>query len=510
MRLSSLIEAVPAEQRVDAPQADPVVRGIKYDSREVTSGDLFCALRGVDADGHAFLAQAIERGAVAVMVEPPTDALPVGDCPMFVVSDARRALAPVARRFYGDPSRELALTGVTGTNGKTTVTYLVESMLQAAGRRVDLIGTVEIRSPGERERARNTTPESLDLQRALRAMRTRDVDAVVMEVSSHGLALGRVAGCRFRVAAFTNLSQDHLDFHESMEAYRDAKVRLFADHLAPDAAAVVNVDDDAAPAFVAAAERSGARLLRVTRSDAADADVAILEADVTMTGTRARLRVGDAQVEVELPLLGGFNLENLVVAVGIGHALGLPPEALARGVADCPQVPGRIERIAGQAADEPTVIVDYAHTPDAVEKLLATVRPLTSGRTITVFGCGGDRDRSKRPLMAQAAARPSDRVIATSDNPRTEDPEHILADVVTGLDKLVATTPEALDATDDGYCVVVDRREAIRLAISIARPDDAVVIAGKGHEDYQIIGRDKLPFSDSDEALRALRERSAS
>lgn len=510
MRLSSLIDAIPEDQRLAVPTDDPIVRGIKYDSRAVTSGDLFCALRGADADGHDYLEQAISRGAAAVMVEPPLDALPLGDCPSLVVSDARRALAPVARRFFGDPSEELALVGVTGTNGKTTVTYLVESMLARAGRRVGVIGTVEIRSPGERERAQNTTPESLDLQRVLRAMRTREVDAVVMEVSSHGLALGRVEGCRFRVGAFTNLSQDHLDFHESMAHYRDAKVRLFGEHLTPEAAAVVNVDDAAAPAFVAAAETSGARIVRVSRTGDAAAAVRVVESEISMTGTRAVLEIDGARVEIALPLLGAFNLENLVVAVGIGSALGLPIEAIAEGAADCAQVPGRIERIAGTEPGDPNLIVDYAHTPDAIEKLLATLRPLTAGRMITVFGCGGDRDRSKRPLMAQAAAHPSDRVIATSDNPRTEDPERILRDVAEGLDKLVAATPESLADTERGYCVVVDRREAIRLAIGIARPDDTVVIAGKGHEDYQIIGRDKLPFSDADEARRALRAGSES
>jgi UDP-N-acetylmuramoyl-L-alanyl-D-glutamate--2,6-diaminopimelate ligase len=509
MRLSSLVDAVPAALRVEPPDADPVIRGVAYDSRSVTAGDLFCAIRGADVDGHDYLRQAIDLGAAAVLVEPPVAALELGNCPALVVRDSRRALAPIARRFYGDPANELSLIGVTGTNGKTSVTYLVESILARAQRRVGVIGTVEIRSPGERERSLNTTPESLDLQRALRNMRTRGVDAVVMEVSSHGLELGRVAGCRFTVGAFTNLSQDHLDFHAGMDAYRDAKVRLFRDHLAPGAGAVVNIDDAAAPAFVTASETAGARLIRVSRLPDTDAEVALERADVRMEGTHARLRVGSDVLDVELPLLGDFNLENLLVAAGIALSLGISSDTLVQGIAACPQVPGRIERISGEAAGEPTVIVDYAHTPDAIEKLLATLRPLTEGRLITVFGCGGDRDRSKRPLMAQAAARLSDRVLATSDNPRSEAPERILVDVADGLDKLERVAPDELDATERGYSVIVDRREAIRLAIAMARPLDTVAIAGKGHEDYQIVGREKLPFSDPDEARRALRLREA-
>ncbi|MBW2269045.1 MAG: UDP-N-acetylmuramoyl-L-alanyl-D-glutamate--2,6-diaminopimelate ligase [Deltaproteobacteria bacterium] len=509
MRLSSLVDAVPAAFRIELPHADPVIRGVTYDSRAVTAGDLFCALRGAEVDGHSYLHQALELGAAAVLVEPPVEGLELGDCPALVVRDSRRALAPIARCFYGNPSNELNLVGVTGTNGKTSVTYLVESILARAQRRVGLIGTVEIRSPGERERSLNTTPESLDLQRALRNMRTRGVDAVVMEVSSHGLELQRVAGCRFSVGAFTNLSQDHLDFHAGMDAYRDAKVRLFRDHLAPGASAVVNVDDAAAPAFVAASRAAGAQLIRVSRLSDSDAEVALEHAEVRMDGTRARLRIGSDSLDVALPLLGDFNLENLLVATGIAVGLDISGDTLAEGIAACPQVPGRIERIAGETAGEPTVIVDYAHTPDAVAKLLATLRPLTDGRLITVFGCGGDRDRSKRPLMAQAAARLSDRVLATSDNPRTEAPERILSDAAVGLDKLELVAPERLDATESGYSVIVDRREAIQLAIAMARPQDTVAIAGKGHEDYQIVGRKKLPFSDPDEVRHALRLREA-
>ncbi|HJO24903.1 MAG: UDP-N-acetylmuramoyl-L-alanyl-D-glutamate--2,6-diaminopimelate ligase [Myxococcota bacterium] len=507
MRLSSLLAALPAKPRVEEPGGDPVIRGVCYDSRAVAPGDLFFAIRGEASDGHDYLAQALERGAAALVIEEAPPGLDRQGRPAVFVEDSRRALAPVACSFYGEPAHELTLIGVTGTNGKTSVTYLTESILARADRRVGLIGTVEIRYPGERQRSLNTTPESLDLQRALRAMRTQGVEAVAMEVSSHGLELGRVAGCRFAVAAFTNLTQDHLDFHETMDAYLAAKTRLFREHLAPGGSAVVNADDPAAEAFVQAAREVGARVIRISRKAAARADVTLEHADVRMDGSRVRLRLPDAEVDVVLPLIGDFNVENLLVAAGIAVALDTPPEAIAAGAAICPQVPGRVEHIRCPGDDAPTVLVDYAHTPDALDKLLSTLQPLTPGRLVSVFGCGGDRDRGKRPLMAEAAARWSDRIVATSDNPRTEEPERILADVEGGLRGRTRVSLEKLYATDGAYAVVVDRREAIRAAIAQSRSDDTVVIAGKGHEDYQILGHERVPFSDSDEAHKALRMR---
>ena len=510
MRLSSLLDALPEHLAVTAlhrAQAsdDPTIRGLRYDSRQVSPGDLFVALRGANSDGHDYLDRAIAAGAAALLVEAAPDDATRGDAPVAVVPDTRRALAPIAARFYGHPASEMNLVGVTGTNGKTSTTYLVESILAQASQRVGLVGTVEIRYAGQREVAVNTTPESLDLQRTLRAMRTEQVDAAVMEVSSHGLELGRVEGCAFKVAAFTNLSQDHLDFHGSMDAYFASKARLFRDHLAPGAVAVINVDDEWGEKMVGIARDAGATLLRVARGASADADLRLVEADSTLEGTRATLEDASGRFDVALPLLGDFNLENLLVAVGIGHALGLDPATIAAGVAACPQVPGRMERVVGSGRNEPTVLVDYAHTPDAVEKLLHAVRPLCVGRLVAVFGCGGDRDRAKRPLMAQAAAAHADLAIATSDNPRTEDPVAILEDVEAGLRDLTRVEPDALFAGDAGrYSVLVDRREAIALAIGGAAPDDTVVLAGKGHEDYQIVGREKFPFDDRLEARRAL------
>ena len=525
MRLSSLLDALPKEYeaiewRRKNPSDDPTIRGIRYDSRLVSPGDLFVALRGANSNGHDYLDRAISLGAAALIVENMPDSGVAFDLPIVRVSDSRRALAPLSARFFGNPASALSLVGVTGTNGKTSTTYLIESILTQAGWRTGLIGTVEIRYAGEREVAVNTTPESLDLQRTLRAMCTAHIDAALLEVSSHGLELGRVDGCAFRVAAFTNLSQDHLDFHGSMDSYLASKARLFRDHLAPGATAVINIDDPAAEKLIGIAKESGADILRVGRGPDAHADVRLLRSEIAIDGTRAELESESGRLEIELPLLGDFNLENLLVATGVAQALGISPEDIAAGIAACPQVPGRMERIQAGTTDEPMVLVDYAHTPDAVDKLLGAVRPICRGRLITVFGCGGDRDRAKRPLMAEAVARHTDLAIATSDNPRTEDPVAILADVEAGLATLERVDAEALfasavDANDPGsrsparYSVVVDRREAIDRALALADPGDTVVLAGKGHEDYQIIGHEKFPFDDRLEARRALMERSS-
>jgi UDP-N-acetylmuramoyl-L-alanyl-D-glutamate--2,6-diaminopimelate ligase len=505
MRLSALLAALSPAPAGARAGDDPIVRGVSHDSRAVTAGDVFVALRGAQADGHDFLGQALALGAVAVVVEALPPGLDLRGRPAIVVADTRRALAALATRFYGEPSAELTLIGVTGTNGKTSTTYLVESILGRAGRSVGLIGTVESRFGGKHRRALNTTPESLDLQMSLRDMRNRGAEAVVMEVSSHGLELGRVDGCQFGVGAFTNLTQDHLDFHGTMAAYLAAKELLFTRYLAKGGLAVINVDDPAGPGLARSAARAGAAVVRVSRG--AEAEVRLEAADVRMQGTRARIVLPSGRLELEVPLLGDFNLENVLVACGIASALGVARDAIAAGVAACPQVPGRVERVGAVDAAQPTVLVDYAHTPDAVDKLLRTLRPLTRGRLVCVFGCGGDRDRAKRPLMAAAVARGCDLAVATSDNPRSEDPLAILRDVEGGLQGLERVAPEALGSAQRAYALVVDRRAAIALALALARPDDTVVIAGKGHEDYQIIGGERLPFSDCDEARRALARR---
>lgn len=512
MQLSSLLSALPDELAAcqwigEGAGRDPVIRGITYDSRKVSPGDLFVALRGSVSDGHDYLERAIALGAVALLVETAPEASLLANCAAVVVPDTRRALAPIATRFFGEPAREITLIGITGTNGKTSTSYLVESILTRARRRTGLIGTVEVRFAGNAQPAVNTTPESLDLQSTLRSMCTLNVESVVMEVSSHGLELERVRGCEFAVVAVTNVTQDHLDFHGDMEAYLASKCLLFGRYLDPNGTAVVNLDDASAPRFATAARERGARVIQVTRDSAGRADVALVSADITLAGSRAQVVLPSGPLDLELPLVGDFNLENLLVACGICVALDIAPEIIAEGVAACPQVPGRMEVVSGDAANTPTVIVDYAHTPDAIEKLLTAVRPLAKGRLITVFGCGGDRDRAKRPLMAQAVARSSDRALATSDNPRTEDPLVILDDIEQGLGELARVDLEALAASDRSYAVVPDRRQAIAHAISIAHPEDTVILAGKGHEDYQIVGSMKLPFDDREEARNALRSR---
>jgi UDP-N-acetylmuramyl-tripeptide synthetase len=514
MRLSALLDALPADlratgRRSSAVDRDTEIRGIAYDSRRVETGDLFFALRGRSADGHDHLAAAFERGAVAAIVEAvPTNLEPV-DRPVVVVRDSRRALAPISTHFFGNPSSELSLIGVTGTNGKTSTTYLVESILEAASIPVGVIGTLDIRYAGERQPAVNTTPESYEIQRSLRAMRDHGIECVVMEVSSHGLTLDRVRGCGFAIAALTNVSQDHLDFHDSMDAYRAAKARLFDTYLDANGSAVVNVDDASADVFIRAAERVGAKLIRVSRKSESAAEVRLEQARIELNGTDARIALPGGTLKLRIPLVGDFNLENTLVACGVAVALDIDPKTIGEGVENCPQVPGRVERVQTSREAEPMVIVDYAHTPDAIEKLLATLRPLANERLVAVFGCGGDRDRSKRPLMAEAVARWSDRVVATSDNPRSEDPLQILKDVEAGLTTLRRVEAEALDATEGSYAMISDRRCAIEAAIGIARPDDMVVIAGKGHEDYQIVGPDRLHFDDREQARSALLARSS-
>ncbi len=519
MRLSSLLGALPQplaplEWQRARPSDDPAIRGIRYDSRDVAPGDLFVALRGAHSDGHAFIERAIDLGAAALLVETMPGAEARRGVPAVRVPDTRRALAPIAAHFFGHPASDLRLVGVTGTNGKTSTTYLLESMLSLAHWRVGLIGTVEIRYAGHHQPSINTTPESLDLQRTLRAMCNEQIDAAVMEVSSHGLELGRVDGCAFRAAGFTNLSQDHLDFHGTMDAYFDAKARLFREHLAPGAGAVVNIDDPVAEKLIRIAREAGAEVVRVGRGTDAAADLRLVSSEIALSGTRAVLEDTSGRFEVALPLLGDFNLENLLVAAGLARALGIDGETIAAGAAACRQVPGRMERVMGPRPDGPTVLVDYAHTPDAVDKVLRTVRPLCRGRLVAVFGCGGDRDRSKRPRMAEAVAASADLAIATSDNPRTEDPLAILADVEAGLGALAKVAADALfsqrSAGRGCYATIPDRREAIRTAIAGAAPEDTIVLAGKGHEDYQIIGREKLPFDDRIEARRALAARSRS
>jgi UDP-N-acetylmuramoyl-L-alanyl-D-glutamate--2,6-diaminopimelate ligase len=472
------------------------VSGAQHDSRSVVPGDLFVAIRGERVDGTRFAASAVERGAVAVLAESELEGVSV---PQLVVDDARRALGPVAERVYGEPTKALSVVGITGTNGKTTTAWLVEAMLAAAGARPALMGTVATRGPGVTAPALHTTPEGDDVSRFARTVLDAGATHLVMEVSSHGLALHRADGITFRVAAFTNLTQDHLDFHGTLEAYGAAKARLF-EELAPKSS-VINIDDPFGRALLSRL-RSERLACSVRGSD--EADIRVLEWSMDRGGLRARVLTPDGEAELASPLLGAHNLENLLVAVGIGLALGLSLADVVSGLANANGAPGRLERV--EDPRDVAVLVDYAHTPDALARALAALRPVTPGRLIAVFGCGGDRDRTKRPLMGEAAARGADIAIVTSDNPRTEDPEAIVREILPGLRatgraELVAGE---LEGAREGFVALTDRASAIELAIGAARKGDTVLIAGKGHEDYQIVGTEKRHFDDREEARRAV------
>jgi murE/murF fusion protein len=460
------------------------VRAVRSDSRAVAPGDVYVAVRGLRADGHAFVTAAIERGAAAVVVEHPQDVA----VPQVIVPDGAVALGILIGRALGDPAKAMTLVGITGTNGKTTTTYLVESILAAAGCRPGVIGTVEYRWRGEAgeritKEAPFTTPTPEVLHETFAAMRAAGTTHVVMEVSSAALAMARLAGVTFQVAAFSNLTQDHLDVHGTMAAYRDAKRRLFADHL--DGTAVVNIDD---PEGEGMAQAAPGRALRVSAEGRA-ADLRIIAQQSTVRGIIARIATPRGELALSAPpLIGHYNVANLALAAGVAEALDLPHDVIARGVAELPGVPGRVERVPNAA--DLDIFVDYAHTPDALHNVLSALRPLTQRRLICVFGCGGDRDPTKRPKMGAEVAQLADLAVVTSDNPRTEDPRAIVEQILAGVPR-----PFAVD---------IDRARAIRAAISEAVPGDVVVIAGKGHEDYQVIGTTKHHFDDREQAAAAV------
>ncbi len=448
---------------------DVEVTEVVDDSRQAGPGACFAALVGQRHDGHDHVGEAVRRGAVAVLAERDVGV----EVPVVVVESTRAAVGPVAAAVHGDPSRSLELVGITGTNGKTTTAHLLAGALAAGGRAVEVMGTLT----GVR-----TTPEAAELQRRLRSCVDAGIDSVAAEVSSHALDLRRVDGCRFAVGAFTNLTPEHLDHHKTMEAYEAAKARLLTAELTD--LAVVFVDT---PAGVRMAERAEVEVVSVRRAEASDVVVDRRGTSFTWRGRPVRLG-----------LIGQHNVDNALVAAAIADALGADPDAICAGLSAAGPVPGRVEVIDG--AQPFAVIVDFAHTPDALARLLAEVRPLAgpSGRVLVVMGCGGDRDRAKRPAMGQAAQAGAEVVIVTSDNPRGEDPSAIIDDILTGLAPTVRGTEPM---------VVVDRRQAIAAAVAEASPDDVVVIAGKGHETTQESDGVAHPFDDRVEARRALRTR---
>jgi UDP-N-acetylmuramoyl-L-alanyl-D-glutamate--2,6-diaminopimelate ligase len=480
---------IPADAALDVP-----CTGVAYDSRMVTRGSVFVALPGQKADGAQFAPQAIAAGAAAIVSERA--APPEPGKPWVVVGNARLALAHLAAEFFGHPSRRMQVVGITGTNGKTTTSYLTQAIFEAAGTRCGLMGTVTYRI-GDREiAATRTTPEAPEVQGFMRQMVDAGCGACVMEVSSHALAMHRVDGIRFAAGVFTNLTRDHLDFHQNMEAYFAAKRRLF-EILPNDAPAVVNVDDPRGQTLTEVAGRP------VTYAINHDADVTPGPLMFGLEGLTFDVRLPQGTARVKSKLVGRPNVYNILAAAGTAAALGVPLTAIEQGLQALPGVPGRFE-VASASADDITVVIDYAHTDDALRNLLETARPLASRRLITVFGAGGDRDRTKRPLMGMVAARLSDVVVVTSDNPRSEDPARIIEEVTRGAE------PEARQRGAE-LVTLIDRREAIGKAIALAASGDVVLIAGKGHEKYQEIAGRTTAFDDvavAREALEARREKS--
>jgi UDP-N-acetylmuramoyl-L-alanyl-D-glutamate--2,6-diaminopimelate ligase len=467
---------------------DVRLAGVRQDSRRVEQGELFVARQGGKTSGAAHAQGAAEKGAVALMLERG-EPLPATRLPVLEVTNVKRALALASEMVYGFPSRSVDVIGITGTNGKTTTTFLTEQGLVGAGLVPARLGTLGFEMGGHTFGDTLTTPEADDIARCLLEVKKRGGTHLVMEVSSIAVVQERVSGLRFRAAAFTNLTQDHLDFHGTLEAYAEAKAELFT-RLDP-AASVIHVGD-AFGKQLAGRIRSG--LLTVGRNDA---QVRVAEAQLSARGIRAKVVTPRGECELVSPLVGEHNLENLLVALGILVALGSRPALAAQALSQAPQVPGRLERCEGPD-DDVLVVVDYAHTPDALARVLAAVRALGQGRVLCVFGCGGDRDPKKRAPMGEAVGRGADYAFVTSDNPRSEAPQAIVDMILPGL-----------SAASAAFEVELDRAQAIEKAIRVAQPGDVVLIAGKGHEDYQIVGAEKRHFDDREEARRALASRRA-
>jgi UDP-N-acetylmuramoyl-L-alanyl-D-glutamate--2,6-diaminopimelate ligase len=502
MKLCDLLAGI--EVAEIAGGGDVEISGLAYDSQRVAPGALFFCVPGQHADGHDFAAGAVERGAAALVTERPLDLAVT----QVRVADARAAMAPIAVRLWDDPTARLRVAGITGTNGKTTTAFLIRHVLEARDMRTGLLGTVKRIVGGVEEGVERTTPEAIDLQATFHRMLEAGDRACAMEVSSHALALGRTAGVRFAVAVFMNLTQDHLDFHGDMEEYFRAKRGLFLSETdaeasastPPPEAALINVDDFYGARLAAELRQAGEPpVLTFSPSGAEGADFRALDVELDSGGSRFRCLDRDGEVEVRTPLPGEFNVANSLAALAACHVLGVPGESAAAALADAGQVPGRFEPVdEGQPF---AVLVDYAHTPDSLEAVLHAARRLTDGRLIAVFGCGGDRDREKRPLMGEIAARLSDACVVTSDNPRSEAPEAIIAEILAGI------PGGANGAARGDVAVEPDRRRALALAFAEAAPGDTVVIAGKGHEQGQeFAGGRKIPFDDREVARQELRE----
>lgn len=474
---------------------DIMIDQVAYDSRRVCTNSLFICLKGTIVDGHDFAAAAVEKGAIAILAERKLDVPP--HVTLIITPDVRLAMQEIVPYFFDYPAREMRLIGITGTNGKTTTTYLIRSILQTAGYRVGLIGTIQTMIEDQIMPVKNTTPDVLDLQEILRKMADAQVDYVVMEVSSHALTLGRIAGCEFDVGIFSNLTQDHLDFHKTFEHYILAKAKLF-DLLTqpvqykPHKTAIINLDAVAADIML-----NHAACPTITYGiENPAADLKAGQIDVTGKGVQFVITGVFGEQRFKLNITGAFNVYNAMAAIGAGIAEHVPLATIVQAIESAQSVPGRFEIVdAGQPF---SVIVDYAHTPDGLENVLKTAGQFAQGRVITVFGCGGDRDRTKRPIMGRLAAQYAEVVIATSDNPRSEDPISILREIEAGIQETIQ--PNA------SYEVIVDRRVAIAKALSLAQPGDVVVIAGKGHETYQVLRDQVIHFDDREVVREIIRE----
>ncbi|MCI8424762.1 MAG: UDP-N-acetylmuramoyl-L-alanyl-D-glutamate--2,6-diaminopimelate ligase [Adlercreutzia sp.] len=469
--------------------AEPV-EGLAFRSNAVAPGDMFFCIVGNVVDGHSFAQDAIDRGATSLVVERKVYLADATDVTEVVVADSRKAMAHAAANYYDHPSADFSLVGITGTNGKTTTTYLVEHIAEVAGNRCGVIGTVGNKIAGVMEHADRTTPESPDLQKLFARMRDAGCTVVAMEVSSHALDLVRTWGARFAVTAFTNLTQDHLDYHHTFDDYFEAKALLFSKDY--PARRVISIDGAWGRELLARCTAAGDEV--ITTGFDKTAQIHPLEVTYGATSTTAVLEVRGRRVEVTYPLVGRFNVENVMTAFGCALSLGIPVDTIVEALATMPAVPGRLEQVRCDCEAPVTVYVDYAHTPDALTKAIASIKELSNGRTLVVFGCGGNRDASKRPIMG-AAALAADFAVVTSDNPRNEDPDAIIADIVGGMDD------------ESRFMVEPDRRAAIAAAIAEAQPGDAILLAGKGHEDYQLVGDAVLSFDDrvvaAEELMRA-------
>ncbi|PRS09385.1 UDP-N-acetylmuramoyl-L-alanyl-D-glutamate--2,6-diaminopimelate ligase [Bacillus atrophaeus] len=486
MKLTKLLTYLTTEPSVNDFH-DPDITSIEMDSREVKTGSLFVCVKGYTVDGHDFAQKAVENGASAIVAERELDV----SVPVTIVRNSQRALSVLSDAFYGQPTKQLQLIGITGTNGKTSTSHMVDEILKKAGKRTGLIGTMYIKIDEETFPVKNTTPESVTLQKTFKKMNDNHVDTAIMEVSSHALSMGRVHGCDYDIAVFTNLTQDHLDYHKTMDEYRQAKSLLFSqlggafNHEKPKRA-ILNADDEASAYYekVTAAHIS-------TYGIKNDADVMAKHIKTTAQGTSFELVTNKGTKPITISLVGQFNVYNVLAAVATCIAAGIPFETVAEAVEELHGVRGRFELV--NKNQEFPVIVDYAHTPDSLENVLKTCKDMTEGKVFVVVGCGGDRDKTKRPKMAKIAVQLADEPIFTSDNPRSEDPLAILRDMEAGVE-------------NEYYHSIANREQAIFFAIANARKGDVILIAGKGHETYQQIGAETFDFDDAEVAARAIVE----